>query len=44
MSRMDTPAPMLTVPFTPAQSLSDGKSLEKGAEIDQFRKILQAKD
>ena len=30
-------------PMTPAQSLSDGKSLEKGAEIDQFRKILQQK-
>ena len=29
--------------MTPAQSLSDGKSLEKGAEIDQFRKILQQK-
>ena len=39
---MDTP----TRPdssMTPAQSLSDGKSLEKGAEIDQFRKILQQK-
>ena len=30
-------------PMTPAQSLSDGKSLEKRAEIDQFRKILQQK-
>ena len=29
--------------MTPAQSLSDGKSLEKGAEIDQFREILQRK-
>lgn len=39
---MDTPTrPDSTM--TPAQSLSDGKSLEKGAEIDQFRKILQQK-
>jgi len=30
-------------PMTPAQSLSDGKSLEKGAEIGQFREILQQK-
>ena len=30
-------------PMTPAQSLSDGKSLEKVAEMDQFRKILQEK-
>ena len=30
-------------PMTPAQSLSDGKSLEKVAEMDQFRKILQQK-
>ena len=30
-------------PMTPAQSLSDGKSLEKGTEIDQFRKLLQQK-
>ena len=29
--------------MTPAQSLSDGKSLEKGAEIGQFREILQQK-
>ena len=29
--------------MTPAQSLSDGKSLEKGAEIDQFREILKRK-
>ena len=29
--------------MTPAQSLSDGKSLEKRAEIDQFREILQQK-
>ncbi|MBN4079972.1 sigma-70 family RNA polymerase sigma factor [bacterium AH-315-C08] len=39
---MDTP----TRPdssMTPAQSLSDGKSLEKRAEIDQFREILQQK-
>jgi RNA polymerase sigma-32 factor len=39
---MDTP--IHTDSFmTPAQSLSDGKSLEKGAEIDQFREILQRK-
>ena len=39
---MDTPTrPDSTM--TPAQSLSDGKSLEKAAEIDQFRKILQQK-
>ena len=39
---MDTP----TRPdssMTPAQSLSDGKSLEKRAEIDQFREILKQK-
>ena len=30
-------------PMTPAQSLSDGKSLEKGVEIGQFREILQQK-
>ncbi|MBT5469175.1 MAG: sigma-70 family RNA polymerase sigma factor [Nitrospina sp.] len=39
---MDTPTrPDSTM--TPAQSLSDGKSLEKRAEIDQFREILQQK-
>ncbi|MEC8958030.1 MAG: sigma-70 family RNA polymerase sigma factor [Nitrospinota bacterium] len=39
---MDTPT-HVDSPFTPAQSLSDGKSLEKGAEIDQFQKILKQK-
>ena len=39
---MDTPT-RPDSPMTPAQSLSDGKSLEKRAEIDQFRKILQQK-
>ncbi|MEK9627443.1 MAG: sigma-70 family RNA polymerase sigma factor [Nitrospinota bacterium] len=39
---MDTPTrPDSTM--TPAQSLSDGKSLEKKAEIDQFREILAQK-
>ena len=38
----DTPAHPDS-PVTPAQSLSDGKSLEKGAEIGQFREILQQK-
>ena len=38
----DTPAHPDS-PMTPAQSLSDGKSLEKGAEIGQFREILQQK-
>ena len=39
---MDTPT-RADSSMTPAQSLSDGKSLEKGAEIDQFREILQRK-
>lgn len=39
---MDTPT-RPDSPMTPAQSLSDGKSLEKRAEIDQFREILQQK-
>ena len=39
---MDTPT-RPDSPMTPAQSLSDGKSLEKVAEMDQFRKILQEK-
>lgn len=39
---MDTPTRADST-MTPAQSLSDGKSLEKGAEIDQFRKILSKK-
>ena len=39
---MDTPT-RADSSMTPAQSLSDGKSLEKGAEIDQFREILQLK-
>jgi RNA polymerase sigma-32 factor len=39
---MDTPT-RADSSLTPAQSLSDGKSLEKGAEIDQFREILQRK-
>ena len=39
---MDTPT-RADSSMTPAQSLSDGKSLEKGAEIDQFRAILQQK-
>lgn len=39
---MDTPT-RPDSPMTPAQSLSDGKSLEKRAEIDQFRDILQQK-
>ena len=39
---MDTPTRADST-MTPAQSLSDGKSLEKGAEIDQFREILQRK-
>jgi RNA polymerase sigma-32 factor len=39
---MDTPT-RADSSMTPAQSLSDGKSLEKGAEIDQFREILQQK-
>jgi RNA polymerase sigma-32 factor len=39
---MDTPT-RADSSITPAQSLSDGKSLEKGAEIDQFREILQRK-
>ena len=38
----DTPAHPDS-PMTPAQSLSDGKSLEKWAEIGQFREILQQK-
>ena len=39
---MDTPT-RADSSMTPAQSLSDGKSLEKRAEIDQFREILQQK-
>jgi RNA polymerase sigma-32 factor len=39
---MDTPT-HADSSMTPAQSLSDGKSLEKRAEIDQFREILQQK-
>ena len=39
---MDTPTRADST-MTPAQSLSDGKSLEKRAEIDQFREILQQK-
>jgi RNA polymerase sigma-32 factor len=39
---MDTPT-RADSSMTPAQSLSDGKSLEKRAEIDQFREILQRK-
>jgi len=39
---MDTPTRSDST-MTPAQSLSDGKSLEKSAEIDQFREILQQK-
>jgi RNA polymerase sigma-32 factor len=39
---MDTPT-HADSSMTPAQFLSDGKSLEKGAEIDQFREILQRK-
>ncbi len=39
---MDTPT-RADSSMTPAQSLSDGKSLEKRAEIDQFREILQEK-
>lgn len=39
---MDTPT-RADSSMTPAQSLSDGKSLEKRAEIDQFREILQKK-
>jgi RNA polymerase sigma-32 factor len=39
---MDTPT-RADSSMTPAQSLSDGKSLEKRAETDQFREILQQK-
>jgi RNA polymerase sigma-32 factor len=39
---MDTPTRADST-MTPAQSLSDGKSLEKVAEIDQFREILKRK-
>ncbi|HIJ50899.1 MAG TPA: sigma-70 family RNA polymerase sigma factor [Nitrospinae bacterium] len=39
---MDTPT-RADSSMTPAQSLSDGKSLEKRVEIDQFREILQQK-
>ncbi|MFT4578336.1 MAG: RNA polymerase sigma-32 factor [Nitrospinales bacterium] len=39
---MDTPTRADST-MTPAQSLSDGKSLEKSAEINQFREILQQK-
>ena len=39
---MDTPT-RADSSMTPAQSLSDGKSLEKRAEIDQFREILLRK-
>ena len=39
---MDTPT-RADSSMTPAQSLSDGKSLEKRAEIDQFREILLQK-
>ena len=39
---MDTPT-RADSSMTPAQSLSDGKSLEKRAEIDQFREILKRK-
>ena len=39
---MDTPT-RADSSMTPAQSLSDGKSLEKRAEIDQFREILKQK-
>jgi RNA polymerase sigma-32 factor len=39
---MDTPT-RADSSLTPAQSLSDGKSLEKSAEIDQFRETLQRK-
>ena len=39
---MDTPT-RADSSMTPAQSLSDGKSLEKRAEIDQFREIFQQK-
>ena len=39
---MDTPT-RADSSMTPAQSLSDGKSLEKRAEIDQFHEILQRK-
>ena len=39
---MDTPT-RADSSMTPAQSLSDGKSLEKRAEVDQFREILQQK-
>lgn len=39
---MDTPT-CADSSMTPAQSLSDGKSIEKRAEIDQFREILQQK-